>query len=114
MQSVKIDKVKLLNKVKENREQHRNLFLKAQEGYRALVIKELDAMLAEARDGKPIRRAIMLPEPVDHTKDYDRVVAMLEMSVDAIIELSSQEFEEYVLDNWNWSQLAMLTNSRYV
>jgi hypothetical protein len=65
-----------------NRDSHRHLFLKAQEGYRKLVIEELDRMLADAKAGRPIRRSISLTEPSDHTKDYDRVIAMLEMSVD--------------------------------
>lgn len=113
MQTVKVKKDELLTKVKANREEHRNLFLKAQEGYRKLVIKELDQMLADARDGKPIRRSISLAEPVDHTQDYDRVIAMLEMSTDDIIEMHSTEFDMYVLDKWEWSRMAMLTNTQY-
>lgn len=114
MQKVKVKRTELLKKVKANREGHRSLFLKAQDGYRKAVIQELDAMLQEARDGKPIRRAIKLPEPIDHTADYDRVLAMLEMSVDKEITLESHEFDQYVQDNWSWSQLASFTNMSYV
>lgn len=113
MQTVKVKRDELLMKVKTNREEHRNLFLKAQEGYRKQVIKELDQMLADARDGKPIRRSVNLAEPMDHTQDYDRVIAMLEMSVDLEIEIDSVEFDQYVLDNWDWKQLAMMTNLKY-
>lgn len=113
MQTVKINRNVLLEKVRKNCQEHRALFLKAQEGYRAKVIEELDVMLSEAREGKRIRRVISLPEPHDHTSDYDRVIAMLEMSVDDIVVLSSSEFEAYVLDNWNWKALAMTVNSTY-
>jgi hypothetical protein len=44
--------------VRANREAHRNLFLKAQEGYRKLVIEELERMLADARAGRRISRSI--------------------------------------------------------
>lgn len=88
--------------------------MKAQEGYREEVVAELDRMLSDARNGKPIKRAIALPEPIDHTRDYDRVIAMLEMSVDEDIELMSHEFDQYVLDNWQWKELAFLTNTQYV
>jgi hypothetical protein len=51
-------------------------------------------MLEEARSGKPIRRSISLPEPQDHTGDYDDIIAMLEFSVDNEIELPSMSFQE--------------------
>jgi hypothetical protein len=54
-----------------HRDAHRELFLKAQEGYRKLVIEELDRMLADAKAGLPIRRSVTT-EPSNHVKDYDR------------------------------------------
>ena len=114
MQKIRVKKSELLKTLQENRYEHRTLFLKAQEGYREEVIKELDRMLEEAKARKKIRRAISLAEPIDHTSDYDRAIKMLEMSVDDTIELSSAEFEMYVMDNWGWKELALLTNSSYV
>jgi hypothetical protein len=114
MQNVTVKCSDLLFKVQANRDAHRDLFLKAQEGYRTAVIAELDKMLAEARDNKPIRRMVSLPEPIDHTKDYERVLAMLAMSTDSEIELQAHEFDQYVLDNWDWKQHALFTNSSYL
>jgi hypothetical protein len=113
MDTVKVQVAKLLEKVKANREAHRDLFLKAQEVYRQDIIEELDRMLTDARAGKPIRRAITMPEPQDHTKDYDRVITMLEMSVDEQVELDSVSFDQYVMDNWSWKAGALATNSMY-
>jgi len=112
MQTVKIQRDLLLEKLRLNRKSHRDLFLKAQEGYRKKVIEELDQMLAEARGGKSIRRAISLPEPQDHTPDYDRIIAMLEMSVDDQIQILAGEFDMYVMDNWTWKPMAMSVNTR--
>jgi hypothetical protein len=67
--------------IQTNRDPHRELFLKAQEGYRKLVIEELDRMLADAKAGRQISRSINLAKPVDHTADYDGILAMLKMSV---------------------------------
>jgi hypothetical protein len=113
MNTVKVKREELLTKVRANRDAHRTLFLKAQEGYRKLVIEELDRMLADAKAGRPIQRSINLAEPADHTADYDRILAMLEMSVDDTIMLDAQEFNQYVLDNWEWSRLASYTNQSY-
>src|SRR5262249_19760918 len=99
MNSVTVRRDELTKKIQTNRDAHRKLFLKAQEGYRKLVIEALDSMLADAKAGRQISRSINLAEPVDHTTDYDRILAMLKMSVDDTISLSAQEFNQYVLDN---------------
>src|SRR6516225_12096323 len=113
MNTVKVKREELLTKVRANREAHRTLFLKAQEGYRKLVIEELDRMLADAKAGRPIARSINLAEPADHTADYDRILAMLEMSVDDTVILGAEEFSQYVLDRWTWSRVAISTNKSY-
>jgi hypothetical protein len=38
---------------------------------------------------------------------------MREMSVEATVILSAQEFNQYVLDNWEWSRLASYANQSY-
>jgi len=39
-------------------------------------------MLEDARKGRPIQRSVTLTEPSNQVKDYDRVITMLEMSVE--------------------------------
>lgn len=104
----------LLNAIKENRDRHRDIFLKAQEGYRIQLIKELDQMLADARDGKKLRRFVTLPEPEDHTDDYDRVIKMLEMSVEEQLEIDETQFAMYVMDDWGWKKNWTTTNAAYI
>jgi hypothetical protein len=113
MNTVKVKREELLTKVRANRDAHRELFLKAQEGYRKLVIEELDRMLADAKEGRPIQRSVTLTEPSNHIKDYERVITMLEMSVDETIVLDASEFDHYVMDSWDWSRFAHWTNTAY-
>ena len=113
MNTVKVKRQELLTKVRANRDAHRELFLKAKEGYRKLVIEELDRMLADARAGRPIQRSVTLTEPSNHVKDYDRVITMLEMSVDDTVTLGADDFDRYVMDNWAWSRFALHTNTAY-
>lgn len=110
---VTVLKQELLDALRKNRSGHRAEFLKAQEGYRAAVIQELDNMLSDARNGKVIRRVIALEEPQDHTTDYDRVIRMLEMSTAESITVSETQFSQYVMDEWNWMRQFKTTNSRY-
>jgi hypothetical protein len=114
MNEVKIKKNELLDVVRKNRENHNTLFLRAQEGFRTRVVEELDRRLADARQGVKVNIAINLPEPQDHTEDYDRVIRMLEMSVDDEVVLQSHEFDQYVMDNWQWAKMVRTLNASYV
>jgi hypothetical protein len=115
METTKIEKAKLLEKLLVNRNAHRAIFLKAQVGYRKTVIRQLDKMLKLARTGKPIRLQvhIAVPAPIDQTGDYDRVIAMLRWTQDKVIELDATEFSNYVLDNWRWSEQSTMSTSYY-
>lgn len=114
MRAIRINAAKLLTIVKKNRTSHRTLFLKAQKGYREEVITELDRMLKEARDGKRIRRVVELEEPIDQTDAYDRVIGMLEHGTEKEVELTAQEFDWYVRDQWIWAAHVATSNMKYV
>jgi hypothetical protein len=115
METVKIDKEKLLAKLVANRNAHRAIFLKAQEGYRKTVIRQLDKMLRLARRGKriPLQVQVQVAAPVDQTEDYDRVISMMRWTKDKVIELTEGEFAQYVLDQWRWSAQAGVSNAYY-
>ncbi len=113
MKNVTVDKADLLKKVCANRDGHRDQFLRALEGYRKAVIRVLEEHIALARSRGPINVRVELPEPQDHSSDYDRVIGMLEMSTDNEIELSEADFERYVRDEWEWSKFVQETSSRY-
>lgn len=113
MNDIKVKKSELLDVLKKNRKQHRQIFLEATEGYRKAAIAELDSMLADAKDGRKIRRSLSLTEPQDQTRDYDRAIRMMEMSQDDIIELDESDFAQYVLDDWSWKRQFLFSNSAY-
>lgn len=101
-------------RVTENRSKHRQAVETALEKYRELAIEELDNMLADARHGRKIRRAIQLIEPMDMTASYDRVLDMLELTTSVEITLTQQEFAQYVRDEWEWRDQFNFSNSRYL
>lgn len=113
MNFVKVDRRSLIKKIKTNRDAHRELFIKAQDGFRARVIEELDLMLAEARAGSRIRTSVKLVPPEDHTNEYDRALEMLEMSVEDVVEIDVNSFVQYVRNEWAWFARAASLNSTY-
>lgn len=113
MNSVKVKRGELLEKLQTNRDGHRHLFLKAQDGYRKAVIEALDKALTDAREGREYRIYIALQAPEDHTEDYDTVISMLTMSVDEDIEIEQHDFQCYVRDKWQWAAHANFLNTTY-
>lgn len=116
MRIVKVRKTKLLKKLKENMSKHVELAEKAELGYKKAIRVALEGMLSEISNGRIPRFSNLtsLQEPVNNEEEYERAIAMLEMSVDDIIELSEQEFSNFVLDDWSWKQHSVLTNTRYM
>jgi len=113
MQTVTISKDELLKKIIVNRDSHRAQFLAALEAYRLEAIEVLEEAVEDAKAGRRIMKATELIEPMDMTKEYNKVIMMLEMSIDEDIELTNTEFQNYVMDDWSWSGAATLSNSAY-
>ena len=111
MERIRVNKAELLVTLENNRTKHRQIFEEACDGYQKAVIRELEAQLKRAKEGIRRTMSISIPAPIDQTKEYDRAIAMLKMSVDAEVLLSEQDFQCYVLDDWSWKQ-QFLTSSR--
>ncbi len=114
---VTVIKVDLLEVLRKNREAHRATYLKAAEGYRNAVELALESALKYIRDGQAIApnlaRMTSLTIPTEHTKDYDRVIRMLEMSTADEITVTETQFSQFVLDDWSWKQAFIGSTSRY-
>lgn len=105
MKLTRMDRKKLLAVVKKNRETHLADYAEAIVEYR----KQSQIKLQEALDkrnetldsylGNTI--SISLPVPLNMVEQYDEIISQLEFSADKIIELSQQEFQNYVLDKWS-------------
>jgi hypothetical protein len=112
--AIRVKKDELLETLRKNRTLHQETFERALTGYRKRAIEELDASLQDAKAGKKIRRSIGLIEPMNQTKDYDRVIRMLEMTVDDIVTIGAGEFQQYVMDDWSWKEQFTTSNSAYL
>lgn len=114
MQNVRINKGDLVEKLTMNRKSHRAMFENAFEGYRQECIRLLALNLESLKAGDKIQVRFYEQAPQDHTDDYDTVLNMLNMSVEPTIELTHQEFKQYVEDDWNWREQWNTSNSKYL
>lgn len=113
MQKVMVKKPELVAAVEKNRAGHRKIFEEALDGYKAKQVELLEAQLKRLRAGKRLTMSYYLPVPEDHTKDYDRVLRMLEMSLLDVVEISQEDFAKYVMDDWEWRRQFLASNSAY-
>jgi hypothetical protein len=113
MRTVQVDRDEFIAEVTTNRDNHREVFEQALAGYHSRLSRELERRLHDLRKGRRIEQYIGLPEPEDHTDDYDRVLRMAEMSVSDTLELSEDEFGQYVMDQWRWKQAFTDSTSLY-
>jgi hypothetical protein len=58
--------------------------------------------------------SLNLAYPENHTKDYERAIRMMGASIYDEVRLSEQEFDQYVLNNWEWKGKFTASNLGYV
>jgi hypothetical protein len=54
-----------------------------------------------------------LKYPENHLDDYNRTIAMLELSVADKVKLTASQFESYVMNNWSWKKSFSDSNAAY-
>lgn len=108
---------KVLETMKKNVETHKKEFQELLDKNRAHAMKELALCIEEASTGvypdiSKIQKAIHL-KPVDHSKDYQRIISMLEITTQSEIDLTVAEFDRYMNDNWDWKESFLSNKTAY-
>lgn len=103
----------LLATIVVNRKKHKETVDKVFDKYRKMAIEQFEKYIEKAKVGKKVTRYLSLPEPKNHTKDYDLIISMLKAHVQEDIAISAEEYQNYVLDDWNWSHAFATSNSSY-
>lgn len=98
---VLVKKDALVEKIRENHAQHIATYEEALVGYRRVAEEKIAVALEVFRAGGDWV-APYLPLPEDHRRDYELVLAQLEMEQESDLLLSAQEFRQYALDEWGW------------
>ena len=114
MQTVKIEKKKLKEILKKNLTKHQEEYKEAAEGYRQECLKFLEKITAEIKDGKIMSIYFSEKKPISYVHLYQKVLSMLDYSSDEQITLTSSEFENYVQDQWAWTDDWSASNSKYL
>lgn len=113
MNNVNINKAVLLPIVQENKQKHNQIYDAAVSGYWFKAEEVLNQKLTLVKKQEKIDSYLNLSFPENHEDDYNQVIKMLELSSDNVLNLTRQEFNQYVMNNWAWRNSFLGTNSMY-
>lgn len=110
---IPVKKDRLLADLKKNLAAHEVELKQAKIDFQEAVVLELTKMLESAKEGKKITLAVELSPPPDNTKEYERVISMLEYTTSEEIKITEQEFRKYVQDEWTYKAQMNYSNAQY-
>lgn len=109
---IKVNKLELIRKIKENKENHIKDYHEAVENYKIQAKKQLDAQLKALEEGS-LEIEIKLVTPQNKTDEYDKIISMFDWEHEDFVTLSQSEFNHYVLDEAPFAMQAKFLNSTY-
>ena len=95
----------LIAKLESNRQQHVTEYYEAVKGYKEKIEETLSEALAKFKADPTIydkNFIVTLPTPVSYEKEYTTIIEMLTFCTDETIMLDRGNFQNFVLDEWNW------------
>lgn len=104
MRTITVNKDELLIKLRANRENHVAEYEEAKANYRDKVVAALKERAMDIQKGGDVNIRFDLPEPRSFADQYDDAIAMLEWHQDDEIDLDHGEFQQFVQNQWHWSQ----------
>lgn len=120
MQSnVTVNKSEILDILKTNRDNHIKIYNESIDGFKIKTREKFEEKLKSLADGKIDNLSINISKPENHAKDYDAAIRMIELHTNHTIELNSQDFNNLILDDWQWrrtwiTHLSEFSNTAYV
>lgn len=138
--TITVDKKELIDIIKENKTKHIQAYKEAVKAYKIEATEKIaelkDALKKFGRDAAkelnenqkkvdegsidanfsiaPPFLALNLVTPINNSDNYDKIIKMFEMEVADKVELTQQEFNEYVHDETQFAQEAMVSNATYL
>lgn len=112
---VTVKREELLAKLKENREKHVAEHARMVAARATAIVVDLRKALAVAEAGGDIAdMTLSWPLHDNMVESYDTAIAMLQMAVNVEMNISREQFEQFVLDRWPWKRNYTATNAGYL
>ena len=102
MKSTTVNKEKLLNKLQKNLNEHKLIYKETMEIWQTEVRLALKDALDKARSGEEFITDLDLDEPDCHIDEYKNAIEMVKWNEEDTIVLDQREFNQFILDKWDW------------
>lgn len=110
---IRVNKSQLVGKIKENKANHVKEYEQAVKDYKEEAAKQLSDLSKKLEEGKTNLK-LELVSPVNKSDEYDKLIAMFETwEVDDFVDLSQEEFNQYVMDETSFAIHAKGLNTYY-
>jgi hypothetical protein len=116
MHAIKMKRLELLEIVRANKLKHIASYDEAVIDYKQLVLQTATAnlKLAKTQDLESFSKIRSSPmAPTSYEDSYQRAIRMLKLSVEEIIDVDEDIFNQLVLDEWTWKRNFMATTMAY-
>lgn len=117
MEKIQVSKQELLEKLRENKAIHIKEYKEVYAEYQSDTIAKMKKLLAAAKKVEPltpIQYNTELTPPQTHAEDYEIVIQMLEFSVEDTVEIDQRQFEQYILNKWDWTRRFEMSKTAYL
>ena len=111
--TITVDKADLIAQIGKNKEAHIIAYDKAVIAYKAEALKQLKGQIDRVNDGALDAR-LKLTTPVNNVENYDKIIKMFGWEKAAEVELTQDEYNEYVEDETEVSRHAKMSNTMYL
>ncbi len=111
--TIKIKKIDLLDAIKTNKEAHIKDYDEAVIAFKQEAIDQLNQLQVRVVQNELDDITLDLVTPVDNTETYDENIKLFEWEVKDEIEITKEEFDEYVLDKSHVTSQAYFMNATY-
>lgn len=105
--------LKLIDTLKQNKDNHKKMYLEAVTGFKKDAKRQLERLLAKIGDNEVADVYLSVGAPKDMSSVYDTAIKMLNWTQDETIELDANTFRNLVMDEWDWMQSWLASNARY-
>ena len=109
---IKVIKADLIIQIEENKAKHIKEYAQAVINYKLEAAEQVSNLQVKNGDGG-LNLRLELTSPVDNSENYDKIAEMFKWEIDTEIELTQDEFNEYVQDDNSYSRNANVSNTFY-
>jgi hypothetical protein len=110
--TISVNKAKLIEQIKLNKENHIKEYEKAVVAYKEEALFQLANQVKSVEEGS-LEAKLNLVTPINNAVNYDKIIEMFEWEVNEVVELEQQEFNEYVQDETEFAMNARFSNAMY-